>query len=203
MNDKVLNPTQDTILRNKLIKYLKNNDLVIVSDYGHGLISNANAKLLCKNAKFLAVNCQINANNAGYHGLRKYHGVDVVLINENELRYELHEKNEKLETLIKILCKKHKIKYLVVTSGLYGALFYDSKKNKFIKIPAFGKAVIDKVGAGDAMLSLFSLGVYITGSPEIALLMGSLAASNSIKNFGNDAIIDKSTILKTISSFFN
>ena len=59
----------------------------------------------------------------------------------------MHEKNEKLETLIKILCKKHKIKYLVVTSGLYGALFYDLHNNDGIADTL--KVITNDGGTGD------------------------------------------------------
>ena len=202
MNDKFFDKYQDKIFKKKLEKKLKISDLVIVSDYGHGLISNNNAKFLCKKAKFLAVNCQTNANDAGYHGLKKYRNIDVVLINENELRYELRDREGNLENLMKHLCKKQKIKFIIVTSGFHGAKFYDSHKNKFIVVPAFGKLIVDKVGSGDSLLSLFSLGIYITGSPEVGLLLGSLAAANSIKNFGNDNIIEKTNILKTVSNMF-
>ena len=67
-------------------------DLVIVSDYGHGLISEKNAKLICEKAKFLALNAQVNAANIGFHSLKKYRNVNSVIINEKEIRHELRDK---------------------------------------------------------------------------------------------------------------
>ena len=57
-----------------ILKEIKKYDLVIVSDYGHGLITKKLAKLLCKNSKFLALNAQANASNIGYHTIQKYKG---------------------------------------------------------------------------------------------------------------------------------
>ena len=37
--------------------------MVVVSDYGHGLISKKNAQLICKKSKYLALNAQVNAAN--------------------------------------------------------------------------------------------------------------------------------------------
>ena len=41
------------------------------------------------------------------------------------------------------------------------------------------------------MLSLFALFFYKSKSPEIALLLSSLAAANSIEDFGNDRVVEK------------
>ena len=76
-------------------KEIKKYDIVIVSDYGHGLITKKLAKLLCKNSKYLALNAQSNASNIGYHTIQKYKNVDCVVMNETELRHELRDKNEK------------------------------------------------------------------------------------------------------------
>ena len=64
-------------------KLTKQNDLVIVSDYGHGLISKKAANLICKNSKFLALNAQVNASNDGFHSLEKYKKVDTLIVIAN------------------------------------------------------------------------------------------------------------------------
>jgi sugar/nucleoside kinase (ribokinase family) len=54
-----------------------------------------------------------------------------------------------------------KLKYLIITRGTSGAILYQAKKNKFYYSDAFGKKIVDKVGAGDAMLSIISLCGYL------------------------------------------
>ena len=75
--------------------------MVIVSDYGHGFISNKSANLICKKSKFLALNAQVNAANVGYHSMRNYKNVDCVIINEKEIRHEMRDKNRKIDSLMK------------------------------------------------------------------------------------------------------
>ena len=55
---------------------------------------------------------------------------------------------------------KENIKYLVVTRGLSGAILYEKKTNKFYFTEAFSKNALDKIGAGDAMLSIMSICLY-------------------------------------------
>ena len=81
-NDEVLNKIDETNFQNKLINLIKKNDLIIVSDYGHGLISEKCAKLICKYSKFLALNAQVNAANIGYHTIRNYNNFNTLIINE-------------------------------------------------------------------------------------------------------------------------
>ena len=42
-------------------------DVVIVPDFGNGFISANMIQKLCDNARFLAVNTQVNSGNRGYH----------------------------------------------------------------------------------------------------------------------------------------
>ena len=138
-------------------KKIKKYDLVIVSDYGHGLITKKLAKLLCKNSKYLALNAQSNASNIGYHTIQKYKNVDCVVMNETELRHELRDKNEKSVILAKKLAKMININNLIITKGNKGAFLYNSIGKKYYSCPAFASKVVDKIGAGDSMLSIISI----------------------------------------------
>ena len=72
INDEILNKKDEIIFNKLLKKEIKKHDLIIVSDYGHGLISKKSANLICKKSKFLALNAQVNASNIGYHTIRNY-----------------------------------------------------------------------------------------------------------------------------------
>ena len=93
INDDLLAPNNEKEFNRKLRKLLPKHDIVIVSDYGHGLISRESAQLICKKSKYLALNAQVNAANVGYHSMRNYKNVDFVIINEKEIRHELRDKN--------------------------------------------------------------------------------------------------------------
>ena len=196
VNDDLLNKNDETIFEKMILKEIKKHDVVIVSDYGHGLITKKLAKLLCKKSKFLALNAQANASNIGYHSIQKYRGVDCVVMNETELRHELRDKNEKLKILVKKLTNMIKIKDLIVTRGSNGAILYNSFNKKYITCPAFASKVVDKVGAGDSMLSIMSILIKSKFKNIISLFLGSLAGALSVGEMSNKVPIKKTKLLK-------
>ena len=142
------------------------------------------------------MNAQINAANIGYHSMKKYKNCDCVIINEREIRQEFRDKNEKIENLMKKLSLSQKIKNLIVTRGNEGSVLFD--KNKFYYSDAFAKKAVDKIGAGDAMLSLVSLGLKKKFSKELSLLLGSVAGAQSVEGLGNKESIQKTKIVKAL-----
>jgi len=198
INDKHLGKNDE----DKVLKLLKKNiskfDLVIISDYGHGFLTQKISSFISKNAKKISVNCQINANNSGLHTIQKYKNPNIVLINESEMRNEMRDKDSPSILLIKRLSKHLKAKNVIVTQGNEGALFYNSSLKKFIKVPAFGSVIKDKVGSGDLFLSIFSIIYLVSKNIELALYGASLCAAETLKGFGNYNMLTKEQLKKTI-----
>ena len=200
INDDILTKSDEKLFNNMLKKIIPNYDLVIVSDYGHGLISNKSADLICKSKKYLALNAQVNAANVGYHSMRNYKNINCVIINEKEIRHEMRDKNGKIEVLMKKLSSEQNIKNLIVTRGTEGSILYNKNDNKFNLCEAYAKATVDKIGAGDAMLSIIALCLRCGFDRELALLTGSLAAAQSVETIGNKYNINKTQILKAFEN---
>ena len=200
INDDILTKKEEKIFYNKLKRLIPKYDLIVVSDYGHGLVSNKSASLISKLSKYLALNAQVNAANIGYHSMRNYKNVDCVIINEKEIRHELRDKNGTISFLIKKLSQEQNIKNLVVTQGTSGSTLYNKKDKKFIVCDAYAKTALDKVGAGDAMLSIIALCLKCGFREELSLLMASLAAAQSVKTMGNKETINKTKILKSLEN---
>ena len=99
---------------------------------------------------------------------------------------------------MKKLAFQQKIKNLVVTRGISGALLYSKSTNKFNICDAFSKSSIDKIGAGDAMLSIIALFLKSGFTQELSLLAGSLAAAQSAETIGNKEAVSKTKILKSL-----
>ena len=200
INDDNLTKNEDKLFYNILKKVTPNYDLVIVSDYGHGLISSKNANLISKLSKFSALNAQVNAANVGYHSMRNYRNIDCVIINEKEIRHELRDRNGAINNLMKKLSHEQNIKNLVVTRGTRGSTLYNKKNNKFILCDAHAKTSVDKIGAGDAMLSAIALCLKCGLHRDLALLIASLAAAQSVMTIGNKETINKVKILKSLKN---
>ncbi len=174
---------ENTIL--KIIRnYKKKSNMTIVCDYGHNFISKKIAREIIKNNKNIFLNAQINASNKGFHNINKYDYVNSIIINENELRQELRDNVSDIKVLAKILIKNKKIQNLIITRGSEGAILMNNKYKVF-SCPGFALKSIDKVGAGDAMLSIASLGLKLKLNPELILFISSLAAAMSVENIGN------------------
>jgi len=200
INDEILNKKDEMTFNQLLNNEIKKSDLVIVSDYGHGLISKKSANLICKKSKFLALNAQINASNIGFHTIRNYSNFNTLLINEKEIRHEMRNKISKLEVLMSSLSKEKNIKNLIVTRGSGGAILYYKKNNKFYYVEAYANKIVDKIGAGDTMLSLIGPCLKFNIDSDITLLISSLAASQSVESMGNKNSISKITMLKTLEN---
>ena len=108
----------------------------------------------------------------------------------------MRDQTSKLNDLIKIFYKKYKVKNLVITMGKFGSIFYNGKN--FIDCPAFANKVVDKVGAGDSFLSLYSLGIVNQKNNDISLLIGSIAGAYNIENIANSRELSKQYLLKYI-----
>ena len=182
-----------------LIDLIPKHDLVIISDYGHGFISSKSAKRISKQSIFSTLNAQINAANIGYHTMNNYRDMDCAIINETELRHELRDRDTSVELLMKQLAKSLQSKNLVVTQGNLGATLYVSDNEEYHHCPAFASKVVDKIGAGDAMLALLSCSLKNGFEPDLSLFIGSLAAAQSVETIGNSTPVNKLQLLKTFS----
>mgnify|MGYP000306580199 CR=1 FL=1 len=105
INDELLGKKNEREFGKKLSKLIPKHDLIMLTDYGHGLISDKSAKSICKKSLFLALNAQVNASNIGYHTMDKYKNVECVVINETELRHETRNKSSPIKLLMKKLVR--------------------------------------------------------------------------------------------------
>ena len=96
------------------------------------------------------------------------------------------------------LSKVLQVKNLVVTSGSGGATYFDSEKNKYNHCPAFAAKIVDKIGAGDALLALLSCSLKSGLDADLCLFIGSLAAAQSVESIGNSIPVNKVQLLRTL-----
>ncbi len=198
-NDQQIKEKDEIKMYNKIKKILTKDTVLLISDYGHGMISSKLAKKLLKLKNFVTLNAQVNAANSGTHSIKKYSNIDLVIINETELKNELRNNYETTENLMIQMSKMYNFKIIVVTKGKDGVLLYNNLKSKFYFCPAFTDNVVDKIGSGDAMLAVMSLVYKITKDEEISLFLGSLAASQQVQIMGNKKSISGMKLIKTFN----
>jgi len=196
LNDSILNKKEEQILASK-IKDIEKFDIVIVCDYGHGLITEKIAKFINKNSKFLCVNAQVNSSNINHHSIRKYEKMDVVIFNGLELRHEMRDRYTEITALAKKMKQNIKSKNIIVTQGKNGA-FIINNKNQISNCPAFATKVIDKIGSGDTMFSILSIFLHNKNNEALSLFASSLAAAQSVETIGNSLKLDTLGLSKSI-----
>lgn len=198
LDDRQISESEKKILKKKILNLIKISDLTIVADYGHGFINQEVGEIISKYSKNLSLNAQLNASNIGYHTLKKYKNFNNLLINESELRHEFKDKVSNINILAKKISIQQNIKNVVVTRGTYGVLLYNKEKNAFYKCPAFASKIIDKVGAGDSLFSIYSLLSTLNIDKYLSLFISSVAAARVVETIGNSVNIDKTYLMRTL-----
>ena len=197
-NNSELSSDESKNLSAQLEKILPQYDLVIVADFGHGMLTKEIRDLIVKKSKFLAVNTQSNAGNMGYNTISKYSKINYICIDEPEIRLENKDKHEDLETLIPRTSKKLSCPNIIITQGIKGCLYYSD--NKLVRIPAFSESVLDTMGAGDAFLSITAPLVAMKVPMEVVGLVGNAVGALKVRIVGNKEPIDKVVLYKYINS---
>lgn len=189
--------------KKKILNYLrqkiKDYDLVIVKDYGHGFFDEEIIKFLEKKANFLAVMAQTNSANYGFNLITKYKKADFVCIDHNEARLATALKTEDIKEVGKILLKKIKTKNLIITLGHNGSITFQGKK--IYSCPVFSYKVVDRLGAGDAFFALTSPLVFLKTPIEVVNFIGNVVGALKITTIGNKESLTKEKLfgfLKTL-----
>ena len=172
-------------------------DVVIVVDYGHGLISDASIQALADMPLFLAVNTQVNAGNRGFNSVSRYPRADFVTLNGLEAGLEVRRRHVDLSTFIPDLQIKLGAAGILVTLGAAGLDLY-SQDGSISHAPALAPFVTDRVGAGDAVLVITAL-LSAVGAPAVLIgFLGNLVGAWAVSFLGNEQTLERATLSKAI-----
>jgi rfaE bifunctional protein kinase chain/domain/rfaE bifunctional protein nucleotidyltransferase chain/domain len=190
-------------LENDSVKLIADNikhvDLVIIADYGHGFISDKIIQHISSFSKFTAVNVQTNAGNRGFNSLNRYSNVNFITLNGVEAQLEMRRKHFEINALINDLREKTRATNILITRGNEGIDFYPSG-NLVHKAPALAPFVKDRVGAGDALLSITSLLVSVGAPTEIVTFYGNLVGAWAVSFIGNEKSLEQGLLFRQVAS---
>jgi rfaE bifunctional protein nucleotidyltransferase chain/domain len=175
-------------------------DLVIVADFGHGLIGPSSVGKLASEAKFLAVNTQSNSANLGYNLITKYPRADYICIDAPEARLAVSDRVSTTADIARaIIDKQVDCSKIIVTQDKHGCITYE-RGGIVHTIPAFAQNVVDSVGAGDAFLAVTSPLVAAGGSIHHIGFIGNVAGALKVEIVGHRCSIEKPALIKGITS---
>jgi cytidyltransferase-like protein len=195
MDDQYFDSFEQTNLDEMIKETLSKSDLVIVMDYGHGFINEASAKILTEHSNHLVVNCQSNGGNQGLNSFEKYEKGHLLSLNYQEMIRESKFKHSKINDYFNEKILKNKFGSVLLTKGADGLELWENGALKST-FPALGLTSVDKVGAGDAVLSVVATLNYLEAPSDLITFVGNVVGAFAITYRGNSEIISKSKLLK-------
>jgi rfaE bifunctional protein kinase chain/domain len=182
-----------------LDKALKRADAVIVSDYGYGLFTPGIRRCILEEA----ANGKVVTVDSRY-GMLNFKGVTAVTPNESEVEEALSVRLNGDGDVVKAgneLIKRLNSKGILITRGKDGmALFEKGKKPVFI--PVFGgDEAVDVTGAGDTVISAFTLAVSAGANIYEAARIANYAGGVVVMKSGT-ATVSQEELKRAIESDF-
>ena len=171
-------------------------DLVLVMDFGHGVMEDLVRDFVQDKAPYLAVNCQTNSNNHGFNIInRRYRRADVFTLDQTELNLAVGRREIDFGQELTALAQHLGSSYAWLTRGAHETLGRNCVKD-ITACPPLDHSVVDTVGAGDAFCAVACLAAASRVPLNVATFMGQLAGAQAIKIVGNAEPIRKSRLLK-------
>lgn len=159
-------------------------DLIMLFDYGHGYFDSEAIEYLTQFSSKISANAQSNAGNRGLNSISKFKGFSSLFLNGSEVSNELRRRSLDLPTLITELKENLECTNIFVTNGA-GGLVCMNKEGSVNIVPAFTPHIVDRTGAGDALMTLTSLMLNIGAPIEIAAFFGNVAGATVLGGIGN------------------
>jgi len=198
MGDDPLGSAEEKALCEAIEQRLPEYDAVLAADYGHGLLTPDVVSLLTEKAPFLSVNVQTNPANYGFNVISKYPWARFVSIQENELRLEHRDPTGDIKGMMDASAERMSAKQFLVTRGSNGCVVRD--RDGFNEAPAFSVKVVDRIGAGDAVLALTTL-CALRGVPsDVMAFMASVVGAEACAIMGNSRSVDAEGLVRHLVS---
>ncbi len=182
-NDDPLSLNTENALIANLEKAIPFHDAVILSDYHIGTLTkrviNKSIELCKKYNKKIIVDAQKDLNKYQYITSMTPNLPDA----QKYVGFEIKTQDDLKKAGLTLLSESNS-ECILITCGADGMAVFE-KDGKFTKIPVFNKAeVFDVTGAGDTVTALYSLALASGSEPVYAAIIGNIAASLVVKQFG-------------------
>jgi D-beta-D-heptose 7-phosphate kinase/D-beta-D-heptose 1-phosphate adenosyltransferase len=162
-------------------------DVIIISDYGKGVISYDLLKQLRAIVEDSMVPIIVDPNIDHFDG---YYGVDCITPNHKEAGLFCGKNivdEESLFYAARDILNSTSCKSLLITKGKDGMTLFESE-GEIVNIPTVAKEVFDVSGAGDTVVAVFSLGLAIGMDYREAALLSNYAAGIVVGKLGTAVV---------------
>lgn len=164
-------------------------DVQVFSDFRHGIFHRGSIPRFIQSLPsnvFRVADSQVASR---WGNITEFQGFDLITPNEREARFSLGDQDSNVRSLASNLYESAKCGVLMLKLGDRGLMTYTKPSptdlSGWFHIDALTSEVVDRVGAGDALLAYASLTLKVTGSPVQAAILGSIAAARECELDGN------------------
>jgi D-beta-D-heptose 7-phosphate kinase/D-beta-D-heptose 1-phosphate adenosyltransferase len=168
-------------------KIIPDVDVILISDYGKGLITR---ELIAKLVKLAAANGKMIIADPKGLDFSKYAGITLLTPNKKEASLasgiEITDQNS-LASAGRLLLKKSGIDKLLITCGKDGMVFFEPGHEPFT-IGTKAREVYDVSGAGDTVIAVLGLGLAAGLSFKTAVVLANTAAGIVVGKVGTATV---------------
>lgn len=185
-------------LMNTCERFINRVNIIIVSDYGKGIITTPLLKKIFSLANKYKKKVVIDPKVGHF---RDYRGATILTPNKNEARVALGgvlTEEESIQSIGKRLLKELNLKALLITRGAEG-MFLFQKDEEIIDIPTVAQEVYDITGAGDTVTAVLALGLASGADFLSSAQIANFAAGIVVREIGA-ATVSKKELLKRMRS---
>jgi len=190
--------TEQEMIRS-LRELMPEHDLVMVNDFGHGMITPQVREVVTRESPYLALNTQTNSANLGFNLITRYERADYGCIDLAEARLASGRQDGSVAECSAVLLDRVGASSFMITTGKAGAT-YSSSDGGVIDTPALSPGVLDRVGAGDAFFALTSPWVYRDQPEDLTGFIGNCIGALQVGTVGNRTPVGSVPLFKFITS---
>ncbi len=183
------------------LKSAQRSDVVIVADFGHGLIETPVLSLLNSLPNFISLNVQTNSSNFGFNPFTKHKKFSYLCIDTREARFVYYDRyTPPIDLAKRIFGDLNGQSAVSITLGPNGSTFFSPQSTEEVASPAFTDKVVDATGAGDAYFAITSLLVKVGAPPVFIPFMGNVFAGLKTKIVGNKTSVTRADFVKALQA---
>jgi len=186
-------------IASKLIDFVKKKidsvDSLLIEDYGKGVV---NSHIVGEIIRIAKKKGKVIAVDPKEEHFSLYKGVTAITPNQNEALYGagLQAKDDDaLKRAGAKLLKKLNCEVVLITLGERGMYLFQ-KKNKLLHIPTMAQDVFDVSGAGDTVISAFTLALSCKAKPIEAAHIANCAAGMVVGKLGTATVTEQELLAK-------
>lgn len=184
-------------------------NVVLLFDFGLGMIPNSVAKLIMSNLKNEDCLIGVDSQTSSVKGdLKKFIGANIMAPTELELRDGIADHHSGLKVLMEKGIEFLECEHLITTLSENGVMimsrqdFLENDQLFMDFIPALADKVVNVSGAGDIFLTIASMALKGGASIWQAGLVGSIAASIRVET-GTEELISIQNMIAKLEKIFN